>query len=89
MAGELSRYYIGVSFRGRDGQGEGVYCRTRQVGKSVPKGCRRAGEMAERYGLNREVIDVNETLIDYLQHNTLGAAGILVPPYTLAFYRQA
>ena len=51
--------------------------------------CQRAaeelGEMAERYGLNREVIDVNETLIDYLQHNTLGAAGILVPPYTLAF----
>lgn len=33
----------------------------------------------------KEVIDFNEQLAEYLQFNDLGAAGLVVPPYTLTF----
>lgn len=41
--------------------------------------------LAEQYGLNPKVIGINETLIEYLRYHSLGQAGLLVPPYTLAF----
>jgi len=41
--------------------------------------------LAEQYGLNAQVIGINNDLIKYLQYNDLGTAGLLVPPYTLAF----
>lgn len=41
--------------------------------------------LAKRYQLNKQIIGINETLVEYLQHGTLGAAGVLVPPYTLTF----
>lgn len=41
--------------------------------------------LAERYQLNEQVIGINEILVKYLRHCSLGAAGILLPPYTLAF----
>lgn len=51
--------------------------------------CQRAveqlGELAKHYQLDGQVIGINKTLVEYLQHNTLGAAGVLFPPYTLAF----
>jgi CRISPR-associated endonuclease/helicase Cas3 len=51
--------------------------------------CRRAaeqlGELAKLYQLDEQIIGMNETLIEYLQYNSLGSAGVLVPPYTLAF----
>ena len=42
-------------------------------------------EMAEQYGLDYKVIGLNDDLIKYLQYNNLGAAGLLVPPYSMAF----
>ena len=51
--------------------------------------CQRAaeqlGKLAKRYQLDGQVIGINKNLVEYLQYNTLGAAGVLVPPYTLAF----
>jgi len=51
--------------------------------------CRRAAEdlreTAERYGLDVGIIGLNEELASYLQHSDLGAAGLLVPPYTMTF----
>ncbi|MGI6317262.1 MAG: hypothetical protein ACOX1J_00735 [Dethiobacteria bacterium] len=32
-----------------------------------------------------QLIKINSNLIEYLQYNDLGSAGLLVPPYTLAF----
>lgn len=51
--------------------------------------CSRAVEglkkVAEQYGLDFQVIGLNVDLLHYLQYNDLGAAGLLVPPYTMAF----
>ncbi|MGI6549079.1 MAG: CRISPR-associated helicase Cas3' [Syntrophomonadales bacterium] len=42
-------------------------------------------EVANYYQLDGGIIGINETLIEYLRNGTLGAAGVLVPPYTMAF----
>jgi len=51
--------------------------------------CSRAAEelkeVAGQYGLDPHVVGLNDNLAGYLQYNDLGAAGLLVPPYTMAF----
>ena len=47
------------------------------------------GELAERYQLDEQIIGKNETLVEYLRYGTLGAVGVLVPPYTLAFLPES
>jgi CRISPR-associated endonuclease/helicase Cas3 len=42
-------------------------------------------DIINKYDLNPNIIDINDTLIDYLCYNNLGSAGLLVPPYTLTF----
>lgn len=42
-------------------------------------------ELAKRHQLDQEVIGINTNLLEYLRYSTLGAAGILLPPYTLAY----
>jgi CRISPR-associated endonuclease/helicase Cas3 len=42
-------------------------------------------EVALEYGLDPQLIKINTKLVEYLQYNDLGSAGLLVPPYTLAF----
>ena len=42
-------------------------------------------KVALEYGLDPQLIKINSNLIEYLQYNDLGSAGLLVPPYTLAF----
>ena len=45
--------------------------------------------LAKRYRLNEKIIGINKSLVEYLQYNTLGEAGVLVPPYTLAFLPES
>lgn len=58
-------------------------------GTKWPDRCGKAasqmGELAKRYQLDEQIIGINENLVEYLRYGTLGAAGILVPPYTLSF----
>jgi CRISPR-associated endonuclease/helicase Cas3 len=42
-------------------------------------------EAAAEIGLDLDVIGINTSLVDYLQFNSMGGAGILTPPYTLSF----
>mgnify|MGYP000906736119 CR=1 FL=1 len=42
-------------------------------------------DLAVKYDLNPDVIGINDILVEYLCYNNLGAAGLLVPPYTLVF----
>ena len=47
------------------------------IGKKLPI---RWG-LAKRYQLNKQIIGINETLVEYLQYGTLGAAGVLASLY--------
>ncbi|MGI9862028.1 CRISPR-associated helicase Cas3' [Moorella naiadis] len=44
--------------------------------------------LAKKYGLDPAVMGLNNTLVDYLSFNSLGAAGLLIPPYTLVYLPQ-
>lgn len=41
--------------------------------------------VADRHELDISIVGINNTLVEYLRYGSLGAAGILVPPYTLTF----
>lgn len=44
--------------------------------------------LAKKYGLDPAVMGLNNTLVEYLSFNSLGAAGLLIPPYTLVYLPQ-
>ncbi|OIQ09554.1 CRISPR-associated endonuclease/helicase Cas3 [Moorella thermoacetica] len=41
--------------------------------------------LAEKYDLDPAVMGLNTNLTEYLRYNTLGSAGLLIPPYTLVY----
>lgn len=41
--------------------------------------------LAEEHELDPAVMGLNRTLVEYLRYNSLGSAGVLIPPYTLVY----
>ncbi|GEA15003.1 CRISPR-associated helicase/endonuclease Cas3 [Moorella sp. E308F] len=41
--------------------------------------------LAEAHNLDADVMGLNRMLVEYLRYNSLGAAGLLLPPYTLVY----